>query len=271
MFLVRVFAASFLAAALTAAVAAQPAPAATAPDPELAARIAAADPVAGEGLAGACLGCHTIAPDGADLVGPNLYDIVGAPIARRGRFAYSPAFQALGASGATWTVDLLDAFLASPFTTVLGTRMGFTGIADPTARANVIAWLRLQSPTPIALAGAALPPDPTRPAFDGRQSSMGGLYYGYVGCGDCHGPTLGGTATGTPLRGPEFEARWNGRSLWEFYSLINRTMPRNGPGGTETEQLLQIIAMILEANGFAPGPDPIRADRAQLESQRFAF
>ncbi len=49
----------------------------------------------------------------------------------------------------TWTFEFLDQFLTSPFIAVLGTRMGFGGVADPMERANVIAWLRLQYDAPV--------------------------------------------------------------------------------------------------------------------------
>jgi mono/diheme cytochrome c family protein len=51
--------------------------------PDIAALLAAADPAAGESAARACQACHTFDQGGAHRVGPNLWDIVGRPIAQR--------------------------------------------------------------------------------------------------------------------------------------------------------------------------------------------
>ncbi|MGV8838757.1 MAG: c-type cytochrome [Bauldia sp.] len=245
----------------------QPAPAA---DAALEARIAAADVNAGQILASQCTICHTLDAGGAAVIGPNLYDIVSAPIARSAGFNYSPAMAALGAAGGTWTVELLDAFLASPAITVIGTRMGFAGISNENDRANLIAWLRQQSPAPVPL--AALPQtDPTTPVFQGYQADSGQLYYGEY-CGNCHGPTGGGEeGVGPPLKGPVFEANWNGRTVWEFFNWTRRFMPADEPGGLEDQMVARILAYILQENGYVRGDQPFLVDREHLDTLVFRF
>jgi len=204
------------------------------------------------------------------VIGPNLYDIVNAPIARTPGYNYSAAMAALGAAGATWTVELLDAFLASPAVTVIGTRMGFAGIRDETDRTNLIAWLRLQSPAPAAL--TALPQtDPTTPVFQGYQADSGQLYYGEY-CGNCHGPTGGGEdGVGPPLNGPIFEANWNGRTVWEFFNWTRRFMPADEPGGLEDQMVARILSYVLQENGYVRGDQPFLVDREHLETLVFRF
>ncbi|MCW5717264.1 MAG: c-type cytochrome [Bauldia sp.] len=242
----------------------QPAP----PDPALAARIAAADLAAGEVLASQCTICHTLAAGGPTLIGPNLYDIVGAPIARTAGYAYSPPMASLGAAGGTWTVELLDAFLASPATTVVGTRMGFGGLASETDRTNLIGWLRTQSVAPAEMAGMAAV-DPTTPVYEAYQADRGRNYYG-DSCGICHGPTAGGD-TAPPLKGPVFQANWNGRTVWELFNYTRRNMPADAPGGLEDERIARILAYILQENGYEAGPMPFRVDRASLEQLILRF
>jgi cytochrome c len=247
----------------------QPAPPA-AGDAVLEARIAAADPVAGQVFASQCTICHTLNEGGGAVIGPNLYDIVNAPIARTPGFNYSPAMAALGASGGTWSLELLDAFLRSPAITVIGTRMGSAGISNENDRANLIAWLRLQSPAPAQF--AALPQvDPTTPVFQAFQADSGREFFG-DSCAACHGST-GGAEDGLapPLKGPLFEANWNGRTVWEFFDWTRRFMPANEPGALEDQMIARILAYVLQENGYVGGNQPFLVDRANLEALVFKF
>lgn len=101
--------------------------------------LASADVAAGQNVARKCLQCHTFDKGGANKVGPNLWDVVGAPIAEgRGGFAFSPA---LKNKGGTWTVDALNQFLYEPRSFAKGTKMSFIGLPKDTDRANIIAYL----------------------------------------------------------------------------------------------------------------------------------
>jgi len=96
------------------------------------------DPQAGAQSFVVCGACHNRQAGGAALIGPNLWSVVNRPVASVAGFEYSPD---LKAAGGTWTPERLDQFLANPLAFAPGTRMGFPGIADPTERANVIAYL----------------------------------------------------------------------------------------------------------------------------------
>jgi len=95
---------------------------------------------------------------GANGIGPNLYAVVGGPVMHIAGFAYSDAFQAHKATNPAWTLDELDLFLTAPGRHIPGTKMSFAGIRDTATRVNLIAWLRSQGST-----GMAIPaPDPAR-------------------------------------------------------------------------------------------------------------
>ncbi|MFP6713782.1 MAG: cytochrome c family protein [Alphaproteobacteria bacterium] len=108
----------------------------------------AADQAAGKKTARKCLACHTFELDGVNKIGPNLWDIAGSAKAARSGFSYSSSLTDIGG---TWDYDALNSFLTSPKTYAPGTKMAFPGIKKPTARANVIVYLRALSDTPIAL------------------------------------------------------------------------------------------------------------------------
>lgn len=110
--------------------------------------IAAADPAAGEKAFNKCKSCHTVAKDGKNGVGPNLWGIVGNHNAHMEGFAYSDAIKNLGI---TWDYDHLNQFLTSPKGYAPGTKMTFAGIKKPEERAALIRWLRDQADAPVAL------------------------------------------------------------------------------------------------------------------------
>lgn len=115
--------------------------------------LASADPAAGETVFKKCASCHTSEKGGANKVGPNLYGVVGGPIASKGDFKYSAALTEFGA-GKTWTYEELNGFLFKPKAHVKGTAMGFAGLKKTDDRANLLSWLRTQSDSPAPLPGS---------------------------------------------------------------------------------------------------------------------
>ncbi len=131
---------------------------------ETLALLATADPAAGEQGAALCKACHTFDKGGPNMVGPNLYNTVGAPIPAHEGFGYSAA---LKDKGGEWTYEALDAWLENPMAFAPGTTMVFPGIKDPQKRAEMIAFLRSKTDNPPPLPeAAAAPADDAAPAED---------------------------------------------------------------------------------------------------------
>ena len=93
----------------------------------------------GEKLYLQCRACHTLDASGANGVGPNLYDIVGAKAGTKSGYIYSSA---LARSGLVWTPENLDKFLTKPNSVVPGTKMTFPGIASAEMRSELILHLK---------------------------------------------------------------------------------------------------------------------------------
>ncbi|MEX3007320.1 cytochrome c family protein [Hoeflea sp. TYP-13] len=108
---------------------------------------------AGEKLFKRCAACHTIEQGGSSKVGPNLWGIVGAPVAANEAYArkYSKAMKA---HGGIWSPERLDAFLKKPKAEVKKTKMAFAGLKKDAARADLIAFLNAQSDEPLSLEAA---------------------------------------------------------------------------------------------------------------------
>lgn len=80
----------------------------------------AGDPVAGETTFKKCKACHMIvAPDGTEIqrggkVGPNLFGVVGRPIASFADFKYGDSILAAGADGTVWDEAMIAAYVIDP-------------------------------------------------------------------------------------------------------------------------------------------------------------
>lgn len=86
----------------------------------LAAPAFAADPAEGEEDFKKCKSCHSItAPDGTEVqkggkTGPNLWGIVGKPVASSPDFKYGEGILAAQAKGVVWDEAQITAYLADP-------------------------------------------------------------------------------------------------------------------------------------------------------------
>lgn len=126
--------------------------------PSLPELLAQADLAKGEKLFGKCTSCHTIAPGGANGIGPNLHAIMGKPIGKHiAGFAYSSA---LSGHGGNWDFANMDAWLASPKAFAPGTKMSFAGLGKPQDRADILAYLNAQGSNLPLPAVEAKPEEP---------------------------------------------------------------------------------------------------------------
>jgi cytochrome c len=133
-------------------------------EPPIAALLQTADAAAGEAVFRRCTACHNVDQGGSNALGPNLWAVVGAPIAHHAGYAYSDA---LGGKGGTWTFEALNDWLKSPRNFAPGTKMTFAGLSDPEDRANLIAFLNSHG------SNLPLPPPPaaTTPAEQAAEAA----------------------------------------------------------------------------------------------------
>lgn len=164
--------------------------------------LASANVEQGQASARRCAGCHNFDQGAGNKQGPELFGVVGRPIASHEGFTYSDALKAH--SGDTWTYENLNHFLTAPAEFAPKTKMNFGGLKDAQERANVIAYLASDSPDapPFPAPAAAAPaagdqPDAATPA--GEAPAPAGQEAVPTDAGAVATPET--TATETPVEG----------------------------------------------------------------------
>ncbi|MFW6076843.1 MAG: c-type cytochrome, partial [Hyphomicrobiales bacterium] len=134
--------------------------------------VAAVDPELGQAAARACQACHTFEEGGDHRVGPNLWDVVGQPIARHEDYSYSDALQAM--SDQAWTLEALDEFILDPRGFAPGTKMAYGGMSRDEQRIELLSYLHSLSddPEPLPQSGGAAADDGAEaPATDSEPAA----------------------------------------------------------------------------------------------------
>ena len=133
----------------------------------IAALLAHADPARGaDDAQKLCGACHTLTSGGGNLVGPNLYGVMGQKIADKAGYDFSSALKSKQGS---WTFAAMNDWLTDPKTDAPGTKMAFAGIASDKQRADVIDYLRTDAASPLPL-----PPVPKGAPSPGPSGAAGG-------------------------------------------------------------------------------------------------
>lgn len=101
----------------------------------------AGDPAAGNDVfATECSDCHSV-KEGKNKKGPSLFGIVDRKSASIADFAYSDGMKSLNV---VWTIEKIDTYITKPKEMVPGGKMKYDGLANPKARADLLAYLASQ-------------------------------------------------------------------------------------------------------------------------------
>jgi cytochrome c len=113
---------------------------------DIAALLAGGDAGHGGDVAKKCAICHSFDKGGANLIGPNLYGVLGRKVASHEGYEYSDA---LKAKGGEWDYAMIDHMIENPNAFAPGTKMAlFPGLPDAKERADVILFLREKNDNP---------------------------------------------------------------------------------------------------------------------------
>ena len=110
--------------------------------------LAAGDIGHGEKVFKKCSACHMISSGGKNMIGPNLWGVIGRQAGTVSEYKYSKAMVAYAKN---WTFEEMNGYLVKPQAYVKGTKMAFAGLRKEKDRASVILYLNSKSDNPKPL------------------------------------------------------------------------------------------------------------------------
>jgi cytochrome c len=102
----------------------------------------------GEKIFKKCSACHMVASDGKNMIGPNLWGVIGRKTGSASDYKYS---KSLASYSKEWSFEEMNGFLIKPASYIKGTKMAFAGLRKEKDRASVILFLNSKSDSPIPL------------------------------------------------------------------------------------------------------------------------
>jgi mono/diheme cytochrome c family protein len=86
--------------------------------------------------------------------------------------------------------------------------------------------------------------------YNAARAERGAVVY-RGNCSACHMGDLSGGDKGPTLKGKEFWSGWNQTKARSLYSRIISTMPEYDPGSLSSDEVLDVMAYILQVNDVA--------------------
>ena len=108
--------------------------------------LAMGDIAHGEKVFKKCSACHMIQADGKNMIGPNLWGVIGRKAGAVQDYSYS---KALVAYAKNWSFEEMNGFLIKPQKHIKGTKMAFAGLKKEKDRASVILFMNSKSDSPL--------------------------------------------------------------------------------------------------------------------------
>ena len=129
-------------------------------------------------------------------------------------------------------------------------------LAAPGAPAGEASADDMAAPDGVRAGGAS----PAPAAFYTEEQARRGQRAFRQVCSDCHYTS--------EFKGPVFTDVWARRTARDLYRELRRTMPDDNPGGLPRQTYVDVMAYILELNGYPAGSDELPPDDQILDSFR---
>ena len=115
---------------------------------DIKALLAMGDLAHGEKVFKKCSACHMIAAGGKNMIGPNLWNVIGRTAGSVSDYKYSKAMVAYGKE---WSFEEMNSYLIKPQAYIKGTKMAFAGLRKEKDRASVILYMNSKGDNPKPL------------------------------------------------------------------------------------------------------------------------
>ena len=89
-------------------------------------------------------------------------------------------------------------------------------------------------------------------------------------CAQCHGDNLEGMA-GPALKGPNFASEKAAFKVGDIFKIVSENMPATQPGSLEHGDYVQIMAFLLQQNGFPAGSTELQFDATKTSTVPFLY
>ena len=113
---------------------------------DIKALLAMGDLAHGEKVFKKCTACHQIAAGGKNMIGPNLWGVIGRTSGSVNDYKYS---KAMIAHAKKWSFEEMNSYLIKPQAHIKGTKMAFAGLRKEKDRASVILYMNSKSDSPL--------------------------------------------------------------------------------------------------------------------------
>lgn len=187
-----------------------------------------------------------------------LYDPANAAAAQ----AFESSVRALQAGGTL--AQLLDPYAvvatpappAQPHANAVTMALLARGSRLASTAAGAPAQAAAASPAPAAGAG-----DPPPALYTAAQADKGKADYA-DNCALCHGDTLAGRA-GPALKGKHFANPAANFHVGDIFTIVSQNMPATQPASLDPQVYADIMAFLLQQNGYPAGDTPLTFDEAK--------
>jgi len=172
--------------------------------------------------------------------------------------------------------------LASLFTLIRDTmpRDGGAGVVSDEVKIDILAYIMMRNDVPAGSEELKLNPASLESIKITKKGVLDGVYteaqaergkanFLMGRCGGCHQLDLSGDR-GPALKGDAFLSHWENGSVNALFRKISEGMPPNAPNETTDDAKIDIVAYLLQSNGFPPGKTDLKLDAEVLEGIEIA-
>jgi mono/diheme cytochrome c family protein len=97
---------------------------------------------------------------------------------------------------------------------------------------------------------------PAAGSFSEDQASKGETVFKAT-CASCHATS--------DFTGTTFKMNWVGRTLYDYFAGVKKTMPDDNPGGLSDDEYVRVVSYILKLNGYPAGKDSLSSDSTSMK------